>query len=107
MTGSASARMSARSSEKLHIGTAGHAKALQILLAAVAEDLTEEKGWECQKKKDEKKIKINGKFGGSDHLSFPWLRNLSDYQWLQHRWEVTEAQGVCMQRLKDAQSRDM
>lgn len=44
MTGSASARMSARSSEKLHIGTAGHAKALQILLAAVAEDLTEEKG---------------------------------------------------------------
>ena len=44
MTGSASAPaaqgISARSSEKLHIGTAGHAKALQILLAAVAQDLT-------------------------------------------------------------------
>lgn len=95
MTGSASARISARSSEKLHIGTAGHAKALQILLAAVAEDLTEDIGGS-----------LDHRITGITSLSHDWL--LSQWlMWLQHRWEVAEAQGVCMQRLKDAQSRDM
>ena len=70
--------ISARSSEKLHVGTAGHAKALQILLAAVAQDLTV-LTLEISEKL-EKNLRKKGKAWmiTMDHLIFPISLTNSD-----------------------------
>ena len=70
--------------------------------------------WPCEGASDSPRRGRRGPHGGSSVIGSPLFPMTDSYHllsqwlmWLQHRWEVTEAQGVCMQRLKDAQSRDM